>query len=219
MCPPTKNSTNSRTIKPALKEPKTFVGLPFSSRSKRIFIKIMIKNFAELSTSEKEKFLPQIREIFFLSAAVKTFTDDTAKEKFFQRWCGNYLTFFPNLFFLSLSENASVAAYLCACFDTKNALSKLAIPGTELFIDLYKEFPIHFHINTHPNFRSQGIGGKLVSWLEKKGQEEKIPGLHIITTREQKNVNFYTRLGFSYQEERKKDENSKPLLFLGKSLL
>ena len=40
--------------------------------------------------------LEAIKEIFFLSSSIQSFSSEDRKEAFFKRWCGDYITFYPD---------------------------------------------------------------------------------------------------------------------------
>lgn len=175
----------------------------------------MIKSYSELNSVEKKESLLQIQEIFFLSSSVQSFESEFAKEKFFQRWCGDYLEKFPESFFLFLDDQKRVRAYLSAHYDSSKSLTQLDIVSMQPFQDLFVEFPAHFHINTHPDSRSQGLGKVLVEHLLKICREKNLPGVHIITSPEQRNVAFYERAGFQFRVERPLKGKKSLLLFMG----
>ena len=52
---------------------------------------IYIKTAKELGFSNKSPNIIDLKEIFFESSNRKTFNDDIDKERFFMKWCGEYL--------------------------------------------------------------------------------------------------------------------------------
>lgn len=169
----------------------------------------------EISKDQFDDVLLQIRDIFFLSTSIKEFSSPERKEAFFKRWCGDFIALYPQNFYLMM-EDKKLLGYLSGCLDSLSAKSVLEVPGYLVFEDLFSEFPAHLHINFHPDCRGRGLGSLLVNEFCKDLSQEKVKGVHLVTSPDSKNVSFYSRLGFTRQETRL--FNSAPLLFMGKSL-
>lgn len=163
-----------------------------------------------------EQHYQQLQEIFFEASSVKTFRDQEHRENFFQRWLGVYLENYPEQVILALDSNESkLLGYLC--YHTQSPLpGDWAHPGTEAFVDLSQEFPVHFHINCHHTTRGQGIGQQLVGECLRRLEGGQYAGVHIITSPEQANVNFYLKLGFDQIVDR--EFKTMMLRWMGKKL-
>lgn len=174
----------------------------------------MIQRFSDLSSDQKEKVLQQIREVFFEASSVKTFRDDEHRESFFFRWCGVYLQDgFPTPF-LAIQDD-TLLGYLI--YSSKSPLdSPWAQPGVECFMDLYDQFPAHLHMNCHHEARGKGVGSRLIESVCKELQEKQIAGVHILTSPDQANVQFYRKVGFLREEVR--ERAGYELLFMGKKI-
>ena len=155
-----------------------------------------ICTFNEISIVQKMEVLDSIKNIFFESSSVKEFKDFESKDVFFKRWCGDYLTHYPQYFYL-MFENNKLLGYLSGCLSTNDSLSVLNVPGVQLFSDLYEDFPAHLHINFSAECRGKGLGSILVEHFLGKCRLKQIKGVHLITSLEAKNVTFYRRLGFN----------------------
>lgn len=164
-------------------------------------------------TERREDILSQIREIFFLSTSIKEFSSLERKEAFFKRWCGDFISLFPEHFYLMM-EGPKLLGYLSGCLDSNAAKGVLEIPGYAVFEDLFAEYPAHLHINFHPDCRGRGLGSVLVNEFCKDLKTQKIPGVHLVTSPGAINISFYCRLGFSTQVPRQ--FNAMSLLFMGK---
>lgn len=172
--------------------------------------------YANLSANLKSKMIDEIKYIFYISSSVQQFNSNEHKELFFEKWCGDYLSFYPHEFFLYLDESQKLLGYISGCQNSNEALGKLRVPAFSLFADLFVNFPAHLHINFHPNARGKGLGSILVSHYENYLTTQNVKGLHLITSPEAKNVSFYERLHFNQTFIR--ESNGHPLLFMGKYL-
>lgn len=175
-----------------------------------------IITFNKLNKDQKNIFLEQIKEIFFMSSDKKTFLNDEDKANFFKKWCGDYIELFPEYVFLAIRNETELLGYLTGVDDTLSALDVLKVPGLKVFEDLYQEYPAHLHINAHEKSRGLGVGSELVLSFEKILREKKVVGLHLITSENARNTSFYKKNGFLYHELRKL--NSYELFFMGKQL-
>ena len=168
-----------------------------------------------IDSAEKEEILLQVRFIFYASSSLKEFSSPERKEAFFKRWCGDYLTYFPECFFI-MREDKKILGYLTGCIDSTSALKLLEIPGYSHYSDLFQTYPAHFHINFHPDCRGRGLGSQLVENFCVELLNLKIRGLHLVTSRGAKNILFYRRLGFI--DEFPRDFNEMTLLLMGRLL-
>lgn len=175
-----------------------------------------IVSYAKLSKDIQEKYLKEIKEIFFECSSIKVFKDDEHRESFFYKWCGDYLALSPQSFFIYLI-NDKVAGYLSGYIDSKSALEKFLIPGPEIFEDCFDKFPAHFHINCSPNHQGKGIGRSLVEHYLTELNDSGVNGVHLITSTDADNLGFYRALGFEFEVPR--SFKSHELLFMGKAII
>ncbi len=168
--------------------------------------------------NQKNDLIEQIKNIFYLSSSLKEFSSPERKIAFFKRWCGDYITLYPEEFFIVTDKQSpkKVLGYLSGCADSTRALTVLEVPGFEVFSELFSEYPAHLHINFHPDARGKGLGSKLVLAYADVLKKKNIHGLHLVTSPEAANIPFYERLGFDHQV--RKDFNQMKLLFMGKIL-
>lgn len=165
--------------------------------------------------NEFDDIVDQVKFIFYVSSSLKEFSSKERKQAFFKRWCGDYLSLYPEQFFI-MKEDKKILGYVSGCMNSISAEGLLEVPGFSLFNDLFPSYPAHFHINFHPDCRGRGLGGKLVHAYCDDISNKGIAGVHIVTSPEALNVTFYQRLGFSH--EVKREFNGKALLFMGKDL-
>jgi ribosomal protein S18 acetylase RimI-like enzyme len=114
------------------------------------------------------------------------------------------------------THTKKILGYLSGCKNSKKALEKLEVPGFNLFEDMFVLYPAHLHINFHPDCRGRGLGSKLIEHYCEILRSEKIKGLHLVTSPEAKNVNFYLKLNFLDQKARVFGKSQ--LLFMGLKL-
>jgi GNAT superfamily N-acetyltransferase len=158
-----------------------------------------------------------VREIFFLSSSRQTFAGDEEREKFFATWTEYYFKFCPQMILLD-RDGGKVRGYLMGCADSRAAeeFYRERLKSYALFADLFSRFPAHLHINVHPSGRSQGVGGRLIGRLLEILREQGVKGLHIVTSPESPNAEFYRRNGFDFEEIRAWQKHS--LLFMGRKI-
>ena len=158
-----------------------------------------------------------VEETFFLSAARRDFVTEQEKNDFLVRWTGYYRECEPEGVFLALAADGRVAGYLTGCADSRGA-SRLYrdIPHYGLFEDCFEAYPAHFHVNCHPDFRNRGIGTRLVEAYLLHCVRAGLPGVHVVTAPEARNVAFYRRCGLDFVVER--SWQGRQLLFLGTRL-
>lgn len=166
-----------------------------------------------LEESHKE----EIKEIFFLSSSIQSFSSLDRKTAFFKRWCEDYMIHYPQHFYVMVeSDTRKVLGYLSGCDNSIDSLKKLEVPGHHTFQDLFEIYPAHFHINFHPDCRGKGLGSKIVDYYCRALRENNIVGIHLVTSPDSNNVSFYQRLKFTFQVVRVFGKTQQ--LFMGKKL-
>ncbi|MDA3950270.1 MAG: GNAT family N-acetyltransferase [Spirochaeta sp.] len=171
------------------------------------------------------------RDVFWETAQQSTFSSAAEREAYCYRYFGYYRDAAPHWFFLAVEPpnalppasakppHGRVLGYICGVGDTRAHpdLYRLAahIP---VFDDLYGRYPAHLHINLSADSRGHGLGGRLVGAMEDQVRSEGIPGVHLVTGPDARNVSFYRRNGFGDAYPRKSDPDraTADLLFLGK---
>lgn len=159
-----------------------------------------------------EKFLPALKEIFYLSSSRQTFADAAERDAFFQRWAGYYVSREPQNCFLALDSKKELLGYITGCADSKAAAPHIPLRSYSVFADLFDKYPAHLHINCHPRARSQGVGSALIRHLIGNFGGA---GIHLITSPGAANIPFYRRNGFTFEVER--EWEGKKLLFMGRA--
>jgi ribosomal protein S18 acetylase RimI-like enzyme len=152
--------------------------------------------------------LDQLDSIFFEASNTKTFPSEEARAAFRERWFGRYLSQHPQWAYVAVTSDGLVAGYLVG------AISEAS--GFDDFAGVALEFPAHLHVNLAPDYRSRGIGRKLINAFARDAAQAGAKGMHIVTSADARNVRFYTRAGFS--ERARTTVNGSELVFLGRSL-
>jgi GNAT superfamily N-acetyltransferase len=169
-----------------------------------------------INVPNRDRFIPEINEIFFEASENKSFLNDSEKDAFRERWLGLYLANYPEWAYMSF-DGDKVVGYLVGCLDDP--------ARTPLFSDLvlYKEFhsvtalyPAHFHINLHSGWRGQGIGSRMVEFFASDASIVGARGMHVITSRGMENVRFYEECDF--HEVGAIKWRDRELVFLGRKL-
>ena len=168
------------------------------------------------NVAEYEDILFQIKYIFYISSSIKEFSSPERKIAFFKRWCGDYISNYPEQF-LVMREDEKVLGYMSTCENSLLAMGVLEVPAYDLFSDLFSTFPVHLHINFHPDCRGRGLGSKLVEYCCNNLRDKGLQGIHLVTSPEAENVSFYQRLGFNH-EVRRESPSKSLLLGMGKLL-
>ena len=133
-----------------------------------------------------------IKEIFFLSSRSGAKLSGIEKDCFFQTWAGYYLDSLPTQTLVFKTNLGKIVGYLTGCYDSVAALDLYKnLFYYRAFETYYSQYPTHFHINCHPNFRNTGIGGALVEAFVQNSAERGVPGVHLVTARSADNRRFY----------------------------
>jgi GNAT superfamily N-acetyltransferase len=72
------------------------------------------------------------------------------------------------------------------------------------------------HVNCYPRARGKGVGSLLISHFVQKLREDKVSGLHIVTSPSADNRFFYIKNQFDFQLVRQRKDNE--FLFMGRKL-
>lgn len=158
-----------------------------------------------------------VEEIFFLSSPTQAFVSPHARTQFLQRWTGYYRDCEPDRIYLSLQASGRLEGYLMGCRDSRAATPLYGdIDSYRLFEDLFDEYPAHFHVNCHPEFRGLGVGTRLVNAFLDACKGGAIRGVHVVTAVDADNIGFYRKCGFDFAVAR--SWRGRGLLFLAAAL-
>ncbi|MEO0335043.1 MAG: GNAT family N-acetyltransferase [Pseudomonadota bacterium] len=181
---------------------------------------IKVRNFStELIPASKMSSNEQ-DDILHIFHADHKYESSAQRSSFEERWMTPYLkqSHCTTHFALAKSESKQVIGYLLFVTESQRLLPAFEgkVRAYKVFQDLYEDFPAHLHINLSPACRGLGIGSTLVSLMIKQLQAWGCKGIHLVTTPDARNVSFYRKNEFGFEEERRLDDT--PLLFLGRKL-
>lgn len=159
--------------------------------------------------SNKESRLKDLREIFDLNAKSPT-------PELFDKYARPYIENWPDdVFFACDLASKQTMGYLLGCRDSRKGAEILSplLKSYSVFEDLFPRYPAHFHINVHPRFHGRGAGTFLVQDYLVELKKSGVKGVHIVTSPDERNVDFYLKQKFIYQLAR--PFNDRNLLFMG----
>jgi ribosomal protein S18 acetylase RimI-like enzyme len=184
---------------------------------------VVLRQLVELETAGVNAALLRagIERIFRATAA--RWPDDAAAAHAFQRlWLDQYFEHERELVTLALTREVpasehDVLGYVVGCrIDPATSERFTALSYFRDFAALTPQFPAHLHINLDARTRGEGVGAHLVEALCARLKREGVSGVHVVTGRDQRNVSFYTRLGFV--ERARAPRGSTEVLFLARAL-
>lgn len=161
------------------------------------------------------KHLPEVREIFFESSVRKSFKDEIEREAFFEKYLGHYISRLPDFAAVAVLKE-KVLGYVVASPETREEELFLLQPHLRVFQRYFDPYPAHLHMNCHLSARGHGIGTLLVESTVRMLNQRNIKGLHIMTAPGSRNVNFYRKMGFSFETE--EEFQGSAILFMGKTI-
>ena len=158
----------------------------------------------------------------FKATASRWPADPAAARAFQDLWLEQYLRHERELAYVAIAavrdrEPPSVVGYLVGC--RVDPLTSSRFDSLSYFKAFAAEcalFPAHLHINLDAAYRGQRLGERLVETLCDALAAEGVPGVHVVTGREQRNIGFYKRIGFL--EMAATPRGSSEVVFLGRRL-
>jgi ribosomal protein S18 acetylase RimI-like enzyme len=174
----------------------------------------VIASFNDLAWYQSaERINKEIEDIFFLSSTRQSFSSETQRDLFYEKYLGFYLTHYPEYVWLAWEEK--VLGYVLGMPFTKDPSLFALQPHLKSLTPEFNRYPGHLHINCREESRGSGLGSKLVLHFCEQLKLNKIRGVHIITGQNSRNRAFYQRLGFNYEVPA---QDPHPMLFMGKEL-
>lgn len=135
--------------------------------------------------------------IFFEASATRDFASVEARSAFRERWLGRYQTHDPQWFYVAADGHGRIAGYLAGCIDDPAQSRRFDDIGYfERLAEVTRIYPAHLHINLAPQFRSRGVGARLIAAFTADAAAAGVPGVHVVTGRGVRNVRFYSANGF-----------------------
>lgn len=158
-----------------------------------------------------------IDAIFFEASGTKTFASEAERAGFRERWLGRYLAGFPDAAFVAVEAHGRLAGYIVGSFADPARLPLFDDIGYfKALAHLTVRFPAQLHVNLAPEWRSRGVGARLLERFADAARNARAPGVHVVTARGMRNTRFYLANGF--HEAGSIVWNGKELVFLARSL-
>lgn len=158
----------------------------------------------------------ELDAIFFEASSVRSFESEKSRSTFRWRWLGRFLEAAPELALLAIEADGRVAGYVIGSLRNPAMPLDAELPFYALFAEQTRAYPAHLHINLAPEYRSRGIGLRLIEAFAANAAAAGAPGVHIVSSRGMRNLSFYAKCGFA--ERAVIDWNGSELVLMGKLL-
>jgi GNAT superfamily N-acetyltransferase len=173
-----------------------------------------LTRLSEIELPLQNVLISQAKEIFHQTAGNPRFETENDRAHFENRYFDVYLRT-PESFFFAHSKNRALG-YLAGAPQTLPLHYQLN-PYLEYFrAEIDQTYPAHLHINLSGSARGSGVGSRLIQVFTEQLAGLGVPGVHIITSDDARNVSFYLRNGFTRSSTQYWKE--KTLLFMGKAI-
>ncbi len=177
---------------------------------------VSIKRFTDVSEQERPGVLKDLDRIFFDASLKREFATSDERSEFRDRWMGQYITQFPDLFLVATLE-ASAVGYLAGYIPLSGREHDFSNQHhVSVFEDLWGDYPAHLHINVDQCVRSQGVGGQLIDGFLSMCRASSVAGAHIVTGDGSRNNAFYRKVGLT--DEVRRSSEGRDMLFMGRRL-
>ena len=159
-----------------------------------------------------------VNAIFFEASGRRGFASPEERAAFRERWLGRYLRGGSDIVLVAEDRAGTVAGYLVGAVEDPAEQDRFADIGyfRAQFRGLCRRYPAHLHINLAPDFRSRGVGARLIAAFAAGAAAAGAPGMHVVTASDARNVPFYARCGLA--ELGMAPWNGRHVVFLGKPL-
>lgn len=177
-----------------------------------------IVRWTEIDPPRRKDVESGLDRIFYVSSGVQVFANDEERARFRERWLGRYLRHDPRWAYVALDGEGSAAGYVIGAIDDPARAARFAdIPYFQPWAHLTVKYPAHLHINVAPEWRSSGLGSRLIEAFAADAAEAGVPGVHVVTGEGLRNVGFYLRNGFAHLATLEQ-AGKRPVVFLGRRL-
>ena len=157
--------------------------------------------------------------IFFEASGTKSFASDAVRAAFRERWLGRYLRGGGDIALVArqgTGEGPIVGYVIGALTDPAQDRRFDDIAYFRELAPVTARYPAHLHINCAPEWRSRGLGARLVEAFSDLARERGAVGVHVVTGAGLRNTRFYARNGF--REVGQALSNGHPVVMLGRDL-
>lgn len=167
------------------------------------------------------RLLAAIDDIFFAASSKTSFADEAERAAFRERWLGQFLREDPEWVYvvgrdLETHGTPDVVGYLVASLDDPARSHRFAdISYFRDFAQVTPQYPAQLHINLREGARGSGLGSRLLQRALVDVSAAGVPGVHVVTGRDMRNVTFYNRNGF--EEVAVAEHGGHEVVLLGRS--
>jgi len=159
----------------------------------------------------------QINTIFDETSIAPPLAGTLERIEFHWRWLGRYLTEEPEHSFIAIAENTRIVGYLAGSIaDPAQRPEFDDLKYFRAFAHITPLYPAHLHINVAHDMRSAGVGAQLVTAFAAHALGHGAAGMHIVTGKGMRNVDFYLRNGF--QELASTTNKGREVILLARTL-
>lgn len=177
-----------------------------------------IVRWTEIDPARRKDVEAGVDRIFFGASSVQCFPDEEERQRFRDRWLGRYLQRDPRWAYVALDGEGRAVGYVIGAIDDPAKAERFAdIPYFKPWAHLTARYPAHLHINVAPEWRSSGLGSRLVEAFAADAKRAGVPGLHVVTGEGMRNVGFYLRNGFALLATQDQ-AGKRAVVFLGRRL-
>lgn len=160
-----------------------------------------------------QKIYSKLEEIFWKTVESPP-SDEKKRTEILNKYFENY--FENNLPVFYATSGDEVLGYILGDLKTNESYYLKTFPYYENLKSEIQNYPAHLHINCDPSSQGRGVGSLLLAHFENFCAQNDAQGIHLITSKEARNVSFY--LKNSYQVLTPFDYKGVSLLFLAKRL-
>ena len=152
--------------------------------------------YVDIAASQQRN--DEIDAIFFEASSRQSFAHDDARQAFRRMWLGRYLEDEPEHAFAALCSDGRLCGYLVGSIDDPAPRPEFGeLTYFRDFAAVTARLPAHLHINVDQATRSKGVGAALIAAFTAHLRRLKVPGVHVVTGKDARNVRFYQRVGFT----------------------
>lgn len=166
-----------------------------------------------LAFNGDQKIFSKLEEIFW-KTVLNPPSDKKRREELSDKYFHHYLN--NNLPIFYATSGDEVLGYILGDLKTDKSHYLKTFPYYESLKSEIQNYPAHLHINCDPGAQGRGVGSLLLAHFENFCAQNGAQGIHLITSKEARNVSFY--LKNSYQVLTPFDYRGVSLLFLAKKL-
>ncbi len=177
-----------------------------------------IVRWTDIDPARRKELETGVDRVFFDASSVQSFPDEEERARFRERWLGRYLQHDPLWAYVALDGEERAVGYVIGAIDDPARSERFDdIPYFRAWAHLTAQYPAHLHINVAPEWRSSGLGSRLIEAFAADAGVAGVPGMHVVTGEGMRNVGFYLRNGFAHLATLEQ-AGKRAVVFLGRRL-